>query len=195
MTPFRDGCWQKLNWISKNARDIQRGGTTESLHQVKHEQDKKQSLVPKKYHKKKSMHYLEEKQSTFYEDVDQVEKLCSEEPYSLFTIRGNKEEPIYVTMEVCQIPVEMEVDTGASVSVIGAQTYSKLSKSVSHPLVLEKSNAALKTYTGQLIPVEGILKVDLKYNNKVYKDMSLTVIEGNGPSLIGRNWLHSIRLD
>ena len=37
---------------AKNARDIQRGGTTESLHQVKHKQDKKQSLVPKKYHKK-----------------------------------------------------------------------------------------------------------------------------------------------
>ena len=145
--------------------------------------------------RKKSMHYLEEKQSTFYEDVDQVGKICSEELYSLFTIRGNQEEPIYVTMEVCEIPVEMEVDTGAFISVTGAQTYSELSKSVSHPLVLEKSNAVLKTYTGQLIPVKLILKVDLKFNNKVYKDMSLTVIEGNGPSLNGRNWLHSIRLD
>ena len=88
----------------------------------------------------------------------------------------------------------MEVDTGASLSVIGSQTFNTLTKDLPEAPKLAKSNAVLRTYTGEKIPIKGISKIPVEYNDKLYPEMPITVIKGNGPSFIGRNWLRDIKL-
>ena len=84
----------------------------------------------------------------------------------------------------------MEIDTGAAVSVISEQTRRKIFPNA----VLSKSSVLLKTYTGELMPVLGEMNVEVKYGSQV-STLILTVIEGSGPSLFGRDWLGQLRLD
>ena len=55
-------------------------------------------------------------------------------------------------------------------------------------------NAKLRTYTNELIPVIGIAEVKVTYND-VSQKLPLWIIQGNGPTLFGRNWLEFIKLD
>ena len=58
-----------------------------------------------------------------------------------------------VTLEVNQIPLSLEVDTGAAVSVISEQTY----KATFPNRKLFKSDVLLRTYTGEAMSVVGEL--------------------------------------
>ena len=49
----------------------------------------------------------------------------------------------------------------------------------------------LKTYTGEHLPVVGDVVVNVQHN----QDFVLTVVAGEGPSLLGRDWLKQLRLD
>ena len=52
------------------------------------------------------------------------------------------------------VPVGMELDTGAAVSLINSATYQRISQA-SQLNPLEKSKVTLKTYTGELINTLG----------------------------------------
>ena len=86
----------------------------------------------------------------------------------------------------------MEIDTGATVSVISMDTYKRLFPNTS----LSVSTLHLKIYTGEPMPVAGELDVEVRYGSKVCT-LSLTVhvVEGSGPSLFGCDWLHHLTLD
>lgn len=60
------------------------------------------------------------------------------------------------------------------------------------PLVDTK--AILKTYSGEKMKPEGKLLVRVEHNNQV-KNLTLYVVETQGPALFGRDWLHEIQLD
>lgn len=79
----------------------------------------------------------------------------------------------------------MEIDTGASLSVISESTYKKTWMEFKHKL---------RTYTGEIIPVKVTREVLVKHNgqNKVFP---LVITEGEGPSLMGRNWLGQLRIN
>ena len=84
----------------------------------------------------------------------------------------------------------MEIDTGASVSVISEQTRKKMLPDVP----LSKSTLLLKTYTGEVMPVLGEMKVEVKYRSQTVT-LTLTIVEGSGPSLFGRDRLGQLQLD
>ena len=84
----------------------------------------------------------------------------------------------------------MEVDRGAAFSVISEATKQALFRNK----ILHSSNLVLKTYTDECMKVEGTLNVTVKYGNQT-KKLMLVVVKGNGPSLLGRNWLKHIQLD
>ena len=46
--------------------------------------------------------------------------------YPLFNVTHTSAKPLVVTVELNQVPINMEVDTGASVSLISKDTYNKL---------------------------------------------------------------------
>ena len=107
--------------------------------------------------------------------------------YSTFTIRQEPQDPIVVQIEINDFPVEMELDTGAASSLITYQTYQSIQKeSVISPI--EQSKASLKTYTGHSIPVKGSTTIKARYENQV-AELSILVVEGEGPNLLGRNWM------
>ncbi len=52
----------------------------------------------------------------------------------------------------------------------------------------------LTTYTGEDVPVAGAITVKVYYNAQE-KVLDLLVVRGNGPSLLGRDWLRVLQLD
>ena len=54
------------------------------------------------------------------------------------------------------------------------------------------SNAALRIYTGERIKPLGVISVQVDVNNQK-QWLDLLVVPGNGPSLLGRDWLSCLR--
>ena len=88
--------------------------------------------------------------------------------------------------------LEMEVDTGAALSVISKSTYDQMWSDESAP-PLKPAAAKLKTYTGEQIRVVGAITVEVEHNHQ-QKRLGLLVVAGKGPSLLGRDWLSKITL-
>ena len=114
----------------------------------------------------------------------------SDEEYHLHRLGVCSSTPIYMQMQVNKKELEMEVDSGAAVSIIS----DGVRKSLFPDLRLRNSSVVLKTYTGEPMEVVGNLHVDVCYKQQQAK-LVLVVVGGNGPSLLGRNWLKYIRLD
>jgi len=85
----------------------------------------------------------------------------------------------------------MEIDTGAAVSIVSAAVVA--SKFFSPKL--QRSDITLKKYAGEEVQVKVIFKVNVQYGCQKVSDLELIVVDGSGPSLIGLNWLHIIKLD
>ena len=117
----------------------------------------------------------------------------SESTYSLFTLSRNRRNPIRVTVTLNSAPLDMEVDTGAARSLISESTFRQLQQSTKLPSV-QPSRVQLRTYTGEKLAVRGSLTAELTYQQQS-KPVEILVVEGNGPSLLGRDILDEIRLD
>ena len=113
--------------------------------------------------------------------------------YTMFHLPTPRSDPLAVKVSLNGVPVEMEVDTGATLSIISKATYHKLWPPPSTP-PLQPTTACLKTYTGEPITVEGSLDVQVTYQNQTLQS-SVLVVGGDGPSLFGRNWLEHLVLD
>ena len=93
-------------------------------------------------------------------------------------------------MEVNGQELEMEIDTGAAVSVISKETQLALFPEA----YLSESTLTLRTYTAEPITVLGQMKVKVRYKGYVGTHQ-LVVVAGKGPALLGRDWLSKIRSD
>ena len=98
--------------------------------------------------------------------------------------------PIVVTLELNGNSVDMQVDAGAAVSLMSETTQKKL---FPHGK-LQKTTLRLQTYTAEALSVLGTLEVLVNYGNYTGKH-TLVVVNGNGPTLFGQDWLMDIRLD
>lgn len=107
---------------------------------------------------------------------------------SLFNVGSNK--GIEIPVEMNGQPILMELDTGAGLSLISLETYKKHFSD----LPLEPSTTTLKTYTGHPVPVSGKITTNVQYQDQ-QATLPLCVVDGTGPSLIGRDWLTHIKLD
>ncbi|KAK0144661.1 Gag polyprotein [Merluccius polli] len=88
------------------------------------------------------------------------------------------------------IPVRMEIDTGAAVSLIAETVY--LQHLQHRPL--QPTRVTLKTYTGEPVAVKGLINVKVELNGQCAK-LPLYVVQGDYPSLLGRSWLNKIQID
>lgn len=87
----------------------------------------------------------------------------------------------------------MQIDTGASLSLISEETYQHTwSREAALPLL--PSQAHLRTYTGEAIQTLGRIEVEVSINNQT-KQLSLEVVQGSGPSLLGIYWLEKLQID
>ena len=103
---------------------------------------------------------------------------------------GGKLPPLKVTLQLdeCQIP--MEIDTWASMSIMSEDTYRKIWPKKK----LAVSKVRLQTYSKEPLPVVGAREVLVQYEGQS-ATLPLIVVKGNGPTLLGRNWLGTIRIN
>ncbi|XP_039862929.1 uncharacterized protein LOC120718450 [Simochromis diagramma] len=116
--------------------------------------------------------------------------------FNMFNLVGfNKccAEPIYATIQVNGKELQMEVDTGASASVISQATYHSLWHSGGAP-ALQATEISLRQYTGECIPLLGAIEAHAAYQGQEAA-ATLLVVKGEGPSLLGRDLLQKSRLN
>lgn len=108
----------------------------------------------------------------------------------IYCLPAKSSRAIGVDLQINGKPLHMEVDTGAAVSLISREVHERQFPDIS----LAESQIRLQTYTGEPIPILGEMKVQVRYG-KQCKPLVLRVVEGNGPSLFGRDWLEQLRLN
>ena len=85
--------------------------------------------------------------------------------YTMFSIHGPGHAPFYVTLTVDGNELQMELDTGAAVSVMSEATY-KAVWNVENLPPLQPSQVYLHMYTGDTIPVLGMMHVSVQHNQQ-----------------------------
>ena len=121
---------------------------------------------------------------------DEEEEAPDEEEV-LFNLDSNKSAKAIILEPLVEGKhLQMELDTGASVSVIPQKFWEEKFSEVK----LETSTMVLKTYTGEALQVLGEAAVKVQYGKQEAK-LPVVVVSGNGPALLGRNWLHAIKLN
>ena len=138
--------------------------------------------------KKKRLHLVERDSSlTPLEPTSQPQ--APQEGYTLFTTIGCGK-AIGLTVNVNKVDLPMELDTGASISVISEVTYYSLFRACK----VQPSSLSIKFYTGQEIVILGEIEVNVQYAGQEAV-LPLVVVEGQGASLLGRNWLAVLNLN
>ena len=119
---------------------------------------------------------------------DQVDETVEFELYKMNT--DSQAPPVLLPMKLNDSNIYLGLDTGASVTVISEQSWKETLKSVP----LQATNVVLKTYSGERLDVLGKASVTVEYKNQV-AGLLVYVSKGEGPNLMGRNWLGHINLD
>ena len=78
-------------------------------------------------------------------------------------------------------------------SIASRETFNSIQEGES-TLELAEPTVKLQTYTGEPIRVCGTTQVQVKHKEQT-ATLPLVITEGNGPTLLGRNWLEALRLD
>ena len=99
--------------------------------------------------------------------------------YPLFTFPSNAK-PIVVTVQVNNVDLPMELDTGVSLSLISEATYKSLLPALPP---LSPTSVVLTTYTGEKIPPLGSIDVTVVYRSQESRLPLLVVAGGNQVSL------------
>lgn len=131
---------------------------------------------------KKKVYSLQKDESDDESGEDDVHQL-----YAIY--KCNSVKPIMIEPVVEGSPLRMELDTGAAVSVVPQFVFEER---LSH-LVLKESSKKLKTYSGELLLPVGQVNVKVTMNG-VSAELPLFVVQGNGPPLLGRNWLQALEV-
>ena len=132
---------------------------------------------------KKSHHYLEE-----IPDLPDTE----DSSYGLFTLQSETHDPILIQLELNNVPVRMELDTGASLTLINKASYDLIAQN--GQVALEQPVVNLRTYTGEAVRMLGSTTVKVKYGEKCIH-LTVYVVEGKGPNLLGRDWLSNLNIN
>ena len=82
---------------------------------------------------------------------DQLPRDLQQE-YLLCHVGSGSSKPYYAFVKLNSCPVKMEIDTGASVSVVGEEIFKTIQRG-EKSLELQKSSASLRTYNGSEILV------------------------------------------
>lgn len=111
--------------------------------------------------------------------------------YSMYNVSTGTPKPYMCELTLNGTPITMEVDTGASTTIINTGCYRKLQ----HAVPLDKQNLPdLKTYSGEIFQPCGRIRVQVRYEKRTYT-LECLVVDGPGPNLLGRDWLKYIQLN
>ncbi|XP_065287615.1 uncharacterized protein [Dermacentor albipictus] len=95
--------------------------------------------------------------------------------------------PYMLTVEICGHPISMEVDTGASVSVMAGKLFKRTCLGVS----VEASGVTLRSSSGQLSQIQGQAHVSVRFGDRE-ATLPLYLAKGSSPTLLRRNRIHAL---
>eukprot|EP00118_Oscarella_pearsei_P023941 m.294194 g.294194 ORF g.294194 m.294194 type:complete len:713 (+) comp40742_c0_seq74:392-2530(+) len=123
--------------------------------------------------------------------IEEVDDTDEDEFYlnAINSVKGDTSR-ITVTPIINGKAITMEVDTGAAVSIISRKTWTENFKE--YPLTT--ANVVLTTYSNEKLEVLGQSSMTVELDGQK-ATLPIIVVGGDGPALLGRNWLHAIRLD
>ena len=84
----------------------------------------------------------------------------------------------------------MELDTAAAVTIISEKYFKEFFENTP----LSRSELLLQTYSGDRLTVLGTMNAVVQYEQQT-QELPLTVVAGDGPSLLGRDWLQHLTLN
>lgn len=120
------------------------------------------------------------------QEVEAVEEFVNKSVWPMFTIVDSRQRCIefIVPVVIKGKNVDMELDTGASVTIIP--------KNVWYDVLA--TDLKLRSYSGHEIPMAGEAEFRVSHHNQ---EVSLPVFitENDGPVLMGRDWLATLKLD
>ena len=129
---------------------------------------------------------------TYYVEEEEDQETPGDGTYSLFAVRNQACDPILRDVCINQVPIKMELDTGAAVSVITQRTYQKIAQQ-NRIQPLQHSDLKLKSYSGETIPVLGCVPVVVRHRQQEC-ELFVHVVDGEGPDLMGRDWLRDLKV-
>ena len=103
---------------------------------------------------------------------------------------SGKVTPWNVNVDIEGVMVSMQLDTGASLSIMAETTFKEFWPQRS----LSSSQVRLCSYSGEAIHALGAVDVNVTYKGQSHK-VPLIVVKGSGLTLMGRNWLQLFKLD
>ena len=109
-------------------------------------------------------------------EEEQPDDPLEEHTLPIYGLMENRGEPITVTVEIAQAPVQVEVDTGATLSIMSYATFSSTWPQDRAPKLMP-SRAKLRTYTGEEVAIKGAAEVTVAYEGQEAK-VTLTIVEG-----------------
>ena len=143
----------------------------------------KQRNKPQEGNKPSSVKYMKEEQT----DGDN-----GKDDFALWTVFGNHKEGYHVHVQINNKQLQMELDTGAAVSVVSEQEWNRLFPTMK---LDEYVGCPLRGYSGHKLEVKGQKEVEVQYDKQILK-LPLVVIRGEQrPALLGRDWLGHLKLD
>ena len=111
-------------------------------------------------------------------------------PLLHLNLQDERTGPYKVSVVIQNHEIMMEIDTGAAISMMSPTEYSNY---LAHVKLLP-CETRLKTYTGEAVETVGEIVVKVACGNQS-KELSLVIVQGQGPSLLGRNWLNALKLN
>ena len=126
------------------------------------------------------IHHVQDEQQSL-DDVGN-----SDDDFHLHQLSRHSAEPIMATLLLKGKKLDIEVDTGVLLSE--ATRRAMFPDDILHP-----SSLFLRMYTDEHMKVKGTLNVRVEYGEQKDK-LVLVVVNGKGPSLIGRNWLKYVQI-
>ncbi|XP_032879397.1 uncharacterized protein K02A2.6-like [Amblyraja radiata] len=98
---------------------------------------------------------------------------------------------MWVMLTISGVSLKLELDTGSALTVINEKDYYRYFSQER----LQKTNIALKTYTGQKVRPKGRIEVSAKYNGMTVRNLFIYVLREGGRPLLGREWARRLEFD
>ncbi|XP_064109047.1 uncharacterized protein K02A2.6-like [Macrobrachium nipponense] len=128
----------------------------------------------------------------FSSNEESVHKTTEVEQFAFHINSVNKDaqERLMAQIEINGKLTPMQIDTAADVTIISE----RIAQTVPN-LVIRPSDKVLKIYNGTNIEVVGSSQVKVQYKDQEIGKLPLTIVKGQGQTLLGLDWLRCIKLD
>lgn len=113
--------------------------------------------------------------------------------YCVHSKNSTRVPPYEVETLLAGVPTRMQVDTGASFSIINERTWHSVRARLPRNS-MRRVDISLRTWTETPVLLVGQVLLPVQYKD-IRSDLCVIVAKGNGPNLLGRDWLAPLNIN